>query len=200
MKMKKLLVGVAAAALLVANGVALADDLDAPYSPSQGYYGNDPGPGSPPPAGYNEYGPPSGSNYAPPPGSNAPPGPYGNYQGGPYPSGPSANYYGPYGPPPGYGPRYAGPPQGYGPPPGYGPRYAGPPPGYYRDGRHCRGDRAAGTIVGGILGGVIGNNVARGRGRGPATVAGVILGGIAGNEIARGNCRDHRDRYYDDRY
>ena len=47
--MKKLLVGVAtAAALLVANGVASADDLDAPYSPSGNYYG-DPGPGSPPP-------------------------------------------------------------------------------------------------------------------------------------------------------
>jgi hypothetical protein len=102
-----------------------------------------------------------------------------------------------------YGPGY-GPPPSYGPGPGYGPSYAGPPPGYYGRGdrghrRHCGGDRAAGTIIGGILGGIIGNNIAGGRHRGPETVAGVIVGGIAGNAIARGSCRGDRYDRYDDR-
>ena len=78
-----------------------------------------------------------------------------------------------------------------------GDRYGDRDDGRYYDG--CRGDAAAGTVVGGVAGGVIGNQFGRGGGNAAATVGGVILGAIIGNAIARDSCRDERaDAYYYD--
>ena len=62
-----------------------------------------------------------------------------------------------------------------------------------RDSGGSRGDRAAGTILGGIVGGVIGHQIGSGRGNDVATVAGALGGAAVGHNLAEN--RWHSESY-----
>ena len=63
-----------------------------------------------------------------------------------------------------------------------------------RESGGSRGDRAAGTILGGIVGGVLGHQIGSGRGNDVATVAGALGGAAVGHNLAenRGHSTSYR--------
>ena len=62
-----------------------------------------------------------------------------------------------------------------------------------RESGGSRGDRAAGTILGGIVGGVLGHQIGSGRGNDVATVAGALGGAAVGHNLA--DKRGHTESY-----